>query len=106
MNAKSRNTVCNLGILANAFEMTASGTTNAFLFVDQAQRLDTGFAENLVEDHFGYFKEDTFQRDIEIKKKKKMTVITTVRIIMVKRNRKVPFISSKKFLWCLTLRKL
>ena len=60
MNAKSRNTVCNLGILANAFEMAASGTTNAFLFVDQAQRLDTGFAEKLVEDHFGYFKEDTF----------------------------------------------
>ena len=56
MNAKSRNTVCNLGILANAFEMAASETTNAFLFVDQAQSLDTGFAENLVEDHFGYFK--------------------------------------------------
>ena len=36
-----------------------------FLFVDQAQRLDTGFAEKLVEDHFGYFKEDTFERDIE-----------------------------------------
>ena len=34
-----------------------------------------------------------------------MTVITTVRIIMVKRNRKVPFISSK-FLWRLTLREL
>ena len=35
-----------------------------------------------------------------------MTVITTVRIIMVRRNRKVPFISSKSFLWRLTLRKL
>ena len=47
--------------------MAASGkTTNAFLFVDLAQRLDTGFAEKLVEDHFGYFKEDTFERDTEI----------------------------------------
>ena len=30
MNAKSRNRVCNLGNLANAFEMAASETTSAF----------------------------------------------------------------------------
>ena len=51
MNAKSGKKVCNLGNLANAFEMAASKQLTPFFLVDQAQRLETRFAEKLVEHH-------------------------------------------------------
>ena len=101
MNGKSRNTVCNLGILANAFEMAASETTYAF----SPCWSDTEIRDRICGKVLVTLK-SSFERDIEIQKKNKMTVITIVRIIMIKQNRKVPFISSKKFLWRLTLGKL
>ena len=41
--------------------MAASKQLIPFLPVDQAQRVYTGFAEKLVEHHFGYLKDDTFE---------------------------------------------
>ena len=44
-NAKPEKVVCNLGNLANTFEVAASKQLLPFVLVDQAQRLDTGLAE-------------------------------------------------------------
>ena len=76
-NAKREKKVCNLGNPANAFMMA----TSKQLLVDQAQRLDTGLVEKLVENLFGFFRDDAFEKD-------RIKVIATVKIIIIERNRK------------------
>ena len=76
-NAKREKKGCNLGNPANAFVMA----TSKQLLVDQAQRLDTGLVEKLVENLFGFFRDDAFEKD-------RIKVIATVKIIIIERNRK------------------
>ena len=76
-NAKREKKGCNLGNPANAFVMA----TSKQLLVDQAQRLDTGLVEKLVENLFGFFRDDAFEKD-------RIKVITTVKIIITERSRK------------------
>ena len=56
---KKEKKVCNLGNPANAFVMA----TSKQLLVDQAQRLDTGLLEKLVENLFGFFRDGAFEKD-------------------------------------------
>ena len=91
--------VCNLGNLENTFVMTASKRVMPFLLVDQTDRLDTGLAEKLRWLKWCYLWRCSRKTD-------RMKVITTVRIILGKRSRKVPFMSIKRFLQRLTVCKL
>ena len=68
---------CNLGNPANAFVMA----TSKQILVDQAQRLDTGLVEKLVENLFGFFWDGGFEKD-------RIKVIATGKIIIIERNRK------------------
>ena len=74
-NAKREKKGCNLGNPANAFVMA----TSKQLLVDQAQRLDTGLVEKLVENLFGFFRDGAFEKD-------RIKVIATVKIIIIERN--------------------
>ena len=74
-NAKREKKGCNLGNPANAFVMA----TSKQLLVDQAQRLDTGLGEKLVENLFGFFRDGAFEKDT-------IKAITTVKIIIIERN--------------------
>ena len=51
-NAKSQWRFCNLGNFENTFKMASSKQLNPSVLVDQAQRLDTGLAGELVEHRF------------------------------------------------------
>ena len=55
--------------------------TSKQLLVDQAQRLDTGLVEKLVENLFGFLRDGAFEKD-------RIKVITTVKVIIIERNRK------------------